>query len=142
MPPPASSSSSRLLQDTTSGGSQMEQMGRPAMSAAMDAEEKCVCLNRSFDVAQVAGLCASCIMQAGYVQNNMHVIMSTCNFPPLDYTPSKDSEANNIDVVASAPSAVWGQKAGVASEAPRTAGLGAAVVVAAVCFVMGAAVFL
>lgn len=33
-------------------------------------EEECVCKNRSFDVPQVAGLCADCIMQGGDMQNS------------------------------------------------------------------------
>ncbi|KPM38286.1 hypothetical protein AK830_g8266 [Neonectria ditissima] len=68
------------------------------------AEEDCVCLNESFDVAKVAALCASCIAVAGYPENNINVIMEGCNFTALTYTPSKDSAANNIRVEAVWPS--------------------------------------
>ena len=67
----AAAPSSGSKQLPSSGGSQMEQiMGQPGIPMAMDAEEKCVCLNRSFDVARISGLCASCIMQANDVQNS------------------------------------------------------------------------
>lgn len=71
----------------------------------------------------------------------MHVIMAACNFSSQEYTPGKDDVANNINVVASAPAAaVWGQKAGVASEAPRMGSLGLAV--GAAWFVMAVAMLL
>ena len=71
----------------------------------------------------------------------MHVIMDTCDFPSEGYTPGKDGAANNINVVASAPAvAVWGQKAGVASEASRKASFAAAA--AAVWLVVGVAMLL
>ncbi|KAK4078206.1 uncharacterized protein Triagg1_3222 [Trichoderma aggressivum f. europaeum] len=41
-----------------------------------NAEEKCVCSNTSFNVAEIAGLCASCISMKADTQNNMDVIMS------------------------------------------------------------------
>ncbi|PNY26879.1 Uncharacterized protein TCAP_03187 [Tolypocladium capitatum] len=80
-----------------------------------DAEKKCVCQNRSFNVARVAGLCASCVAQAGDQQNGINVIMSTCNFSPQNYSPNKDRDANNVNVVASVTSAAArGRRAGVA----------------------------
>lgn len=42
-----------------------------------NAEEKCVCLNTSFDVAEIAGLCASCISMKADTQN------SECHRPSL-----------------------------------------------------------
>ncbi|EHK26970.1 uncharacterized protein TRIVIDRAFT_217577 [Trichoderma virens Gv29-8] len=70
-----------------------------------NAEEKCVCLNTSFNVAEIAGLCASCISMIADTQNDMEVIMSVCDFPPQQYSPDKDSLASNIWVKAARPTA-------------------------------------
>ena len=70
-PPAAASSTGSSTLLSSSSGSQIGQpVGAPAVPVPMDAEEKCVCLNRSFDVARLAGLCASCIMQADDAQNS------------------------------------------------------------------------
>ncbi|KAK7403789.1 hypothetical protein QQX98_010431 [Neonectria punicea] len=100
------------------------------------AEEDCVCLNESFDVAKVAALCASCIAVAGYPDNNINVIMEGCNFTALTYTPSLDGVANNIRVEAEWPtSATTSSAAGV-----RPASVGVAFAV--VGFVVATAVML
>ncbi|KAL6798264.1 hypothetical protein J3E68DRAFT_283066 [Trichoderma sp. SZMC 28012] len=80
-----------------------------------NAEEKCVCLNTSFDVAEIAGLCASCISMKADTQNNMDVIMSVCQFSPQQYSPDKDSLASNIWVKATRPTAT-----NMSNAAPRS----------------------
>jgi hypothetical protein len=77
------------------------------------AEEQCVCLNTSFDVAQVAALCASCIESTGDLNNNGQVIVDTCNFAPQVYASSKDSIVNNIRVKAARPASSWNQGSSV-----------------------------
>ncbi|QPH05210.1 hypothetical protein C2857_002878 [Epichloe festucae Fl1] len=91
--------------------------GRPA-TLKRDSEERCVCLNRSFDVARVASLCTSCILQSGDTKTNMKVVMSVCGFPSSKYTPADDSVADNVLVSAARPTTVWGYSAGVVSDAP------------------------
>ncbi|EGX97025.1 hypothetical protein CCM_01684 [Cordyceps militaris CM01] len=78
-------------------------------------EEDCVCLNKSFNVPEVAALCASCIAGADQEQNDMSVIMTTCKFASAQYSPDKDKVAENIHVQATPPQAVLGQNAGVTS---------------------------
>ncbi|KAK0766369.1 hypothetical protein N5P37_000090 [Trichoderma harzianum] len=80
-----------------------------------NAEEKCVCSNNSFNVAEIAGLCASCISMKADTQNNMDVIMSVCQFSPQQYSPDKDSLASNIWVKATRPTAT-----SMSNAAPRS----------------------
>ncbi|KAK7424802.1 hypothetical protein QQZ08_008431 [Neonectria magnoliae] len=100
------------------------------------AEEDCVCLNESFDVAKVAALCASCIAVAGYPDNNINVIMEGCNFSALTYTPSLDGVANNIRVEAERPTSTT--TSGAAGVRPASVGVAFAVV----GFVLATAVML
>ncbi|KAH8688287.1 hypothetical protein BGZ61DRAFT_494410 [Ilyonectria robusta] len=90
-----------------------------------NAEKDCVCLNESFDVAKITALCASCIAQAGFPDNNINVIMEGCNFTALTYTPSQDSAANNINVKAVRPSSVASSNAALNAR-PASFGLAAA----------------
>ncbi|PTB73737.1 hypothetical protein M440DRAFT_1050632 [Trichoderma longibrachiatum ATCC 18648] len=87
-----------------------------------NAEERCVCLNTSFDVAEIAGLCASCIGMVADTQNNMEVIMSVCGFPSQQYSPDKDKLASNIWVKATRPTA--GVRTNGASRSTRFASRG------------------
>ncbi|KAJ6780936.1 hypothetical protein PWT90_09184 [Aphanocladium album] len=80
-----------------------------------DGEKDCVCNNKSFNVPNVAALCASCIATTEKLQNDMNVIMTTCKFASEQYSPDKDKVVNNVQVQATPPKAVWGQNAGVAS---------------------------
>ncbi|KAL7918387.1 hypothetical protein ACQKWADRAFT_330851 [Trichoderma austrokoningii] len=95
-----------------------------------NAEEQCVCSNESFNVAEITGLCASCVSMVADAQNDVEVIMSVCGFPPQQYSPEKDSLANSIHVQAARPTAnignalldkasrsVWGANAGLAAGA-------------------------
>ncbi len=49
--------------------------------------------------------------------------MSTCNFTPIEYTADKDRVVNNIRVHATAPAIVWGENAGVTSDAAASTGV-------------------
>ncbi|KAL6907246.1 hypothetical protein GGI43DRAFT_420964 [Trichoderma evansii] len=100
-----------------------------------NAEEQCVCSNKSFNVAEIAGLCASCISMVADAQNgectDVQVIMSVCDFPPQQYSPDKDSLASSIHAQAVRPTAVnaegvklnkasrsiWGANVGLATGA-------------------------
>ncbi|KAL7936400.1 hypothetical protein V8C35DRAFT_295393 [Trichoderma chlorosporum] len=70
-----------------------------------NAEETCVCSNSSFNVTEIAGLCASCISMIADSQNDMEFIMSVCAFPPQQYSPDMDTLASNIWVKATRPTA-------------------------------------
>lgn len=49
-----------------------------------DAEEKCVCLNDSFNVAEIAGLCASCISMNADTQNSESSSSTASSFLEAD----------------------------------------------------------
>ncbi|KAF7543229.1 hypothetical protein G7Z17_g10910 [Cylindrodendrum hubeiense] len=125
--PPASKSIADQADSTTTSswdweGNLQEPQGQ--LYSQNNAEEDCVCLNESFDVAKVTALCASCIALAGFPENNIDVIMEGCNFTELTYTPSLDSVANNIRVEAVLPSTVASANGGLIL---RPAGFGLAV---------------
>lgn len=85
---------------------------------AENAQEQCVCSNESFNVAEITGLCASCVNMIADSQNDVEVIMSVCGFPPQQYSPDKDSLASSIHVQATRPAVNTG---GVKmSKAPRS----------------------
>jgi hypothetical protein len=46
-----------------------------------NAEERCVCLNTSFNVAEIAGLCASCIGMVADTQNSKYKTKFTVVMP-------------------------------------------------------------
>ncbi|KAF5962889.1 hypothetical protein FBULB1_13746 [Fusarium bulbicola] len=71
-----------------------------------DPERECVCNNTSFDVAKIAALCQDCIVVDGHKQNNLDVIMRSCGFKPLTYTPDQDKAADNVRVEATRPTAI------------------------------------
>ncbi|KAH7473822.1 hypothetical protein FOMA001_g12322 [Fusarium oxysporum f. sp. matthiolae] len=71
-----------------------------------DPERECVCNNKSFDVAKIAALCQDCIVVDGHKQNNLDIIMQTCGFKPLTYTPDQDKAADNVRVEATRPIAM------------------------------------
>ncbi|OAA33476.1 hypothetical protein AAL_00941 [Moelleriella libera RCEF 2490] len=112
--------------DPAKGPMSMSMVAEPNMSdgadagQALDTEARCVCLNRSFDVALVAALCTSCITKNGDSQTGMRNVMSVCDFAPRNYSPSDDAVVNNIRVSANRPPAVWGQNTGVANLAADT----------------------
>ncbi|KAH8756128.1 hypothetical protein F5883DRAFT_430155 [Diaporthe sp. PMI_573] len=68
---------------------------------------QCICTNRSFDVAGLTALCASCIDQNGLPsdkEDNMDdigEIMARYGFPNVTWTPEVDPAANNVSVSAS-----------------------------------------
>ncbi|KAH7376712.1 hypothetical protein B0T11DRAFT_23605 [Plectosphaerella cucumerina] len=61
-------------------------------------ERLCFCQNKSFDIARVAGLCASCINQMGDDKNPIDSILTMCNFTVEEYEPAKDSVAVGVKV--------------------------------------------
>ncbi|KAG5800119.1 hypothetical protein H9Q69_000837 [Fusarium xylarioides] len=71
-----------------------------------DPERECVCNNTSFDVAKIAALCQDCIVVDGHKQNNLDIIMRSCGFKPLTYTPDQDKAADNVRVEATRPTAM------------------------------------
>ncbi|EXL72671.1 hypothetical protein FOPG_11826 [Fusarium oxysporum f. sp. conglutinans race 2 54008] len=71
-----------------------------------DPERECVCNNKSFDVAKIAALCQDCIVVDGHKQNNLDIIMQSCGFKPLTYTPDQDKAADNVRVEATRPTAM------------------------------------
>ncbi|KAH7324927.1 hypothetical protein B0I35DRAFT_172279 [Stachybotrys elegans] len=87
------------------------QRGADQQAANDNAEEQCVCLNQSFDVARVAALCASCIMGVGDLNNNVNIIVSGCAFPPQQYSSNLDSVVNDVRVVAQRPARIAGEGA-------------------------------
>ncbi|KAM0451196.1 hypothetical protein ACHAPV_010040 [Trichoderma viride] len=92
-----------------------------------NAEEQCVCSNESFNVAEITGLCASCINMIANSQNDVEVIMSVCGFPPQQYSPDKDSLASSIHVQATRPTAnTGGAKLNEASRSNWAANVGLA----------------
>ncbi|OAA46094.1 hypothetical protein NOR_02847 [Metarhizium rileyi] len=123
---PSPTPSTAGAQDTSS--STVAPPAKMTSSAAqgMDGEEQCFCLNKSFDVMQVAALCTSCILQAGDAQTNMRTVLSVCGFAEANYAPANDSIVANIRVEAKRPATGWGHNAGVSSRGRRrcsTAGL-------------------
>lgn len=66
-----STSFSTAASRTTSTDGYDDVWSQKGQGNSMDsAEEQCVCLNDSFDVEKVAGLCASCIQMAGYTESS------------------------------------------------------------------------
>ncbi|KAL1872008.1 hypothetical protein VTK73DRAFT_1752 [Phialemonium thermophilum] len=82
-------------------------------------EAQCICTNRSFDVARLAALCASCIDQnssdADRLDNmdvlttifkpDIRAIMRTCGFSSTSYAPSASTLAEGVTVQATRPTA-------------------------------------
>ncbi|PHH59820.1 hypothetical protein CDD81_2456 [Ophiocordyceps australis] len=99
-----------------------------ADTTQLDAEEQCVCLNKSFDVPKVAALCASCIAQSGDDENNVNVIMSRCMFSPLEYSPGNESAVNNVHVVA-----MLGSQRGVVNMGPGNKPISSSVALTIAC---------
>lgn len=80
------------------------------------------------------------VTDSGLFHTDMNLIMKTCDFPTVGYTPARDSIAVNVNVKASRPSGNGTGPAGGAG--PRVeAAAGHAVVAAVVALAMGAAVF-
>ncbi|KAL7811647.1 hypothetical protein V8C26DRAFT_408578 [Trichoderma gracile] len=120
---PATTSGHRTPSSTAkSGSSESDGKMTDGMEEIENAEERCVCLNTSFNVAEIAGLCASCIGMVADTQNNMQVIMSVCGFPSQQNSPDKDKLASNIWVKAARPTA--GVKANGALKSTRLASMG------------------
>ncbi|KAI9155616.1 Protein CAP22 [Paramyrothecium foliicola] len=71
-------------------------------------EANCICTNRSFDVANVMALCASCITQNGKASDDMDTMMRQCSFTPAAYSPAATSVVAGIQVDATKPATAVG----------------------------------
>ncbi|KAH7122948.1 hypothetical protein EDB81DRAFT_872576 [Dactylonectria macrodidyma] len=88
-------------------------------------EAQCVCTNDSFDVANIAGLCADCMRQNNNDNNDdddddddddndwddgdlseIRDILSTCGWPTSSYASASSTVADGITVDATAPTAL------------------------------------
>ncbi|KAH6671546.1 hypothetical protein F5X68DRAFT_278691 [Plectosphaerella plurivora] len=87
-----------------------------AQDAAEEAAEiNCICTNRSFDVANVMALCASCMNQNRGDVQDVNRIMAQCSFASTSYAPTATGVVQGINVDATRPTA---SAAAAASNAP------------------------
>ncbi|KAL3425793.1 Protein CAP22-like protein 2 [Phlyctema vagabunda] len=68
-------------------------------------QRECICNNDSFDVAQIAGLCASCISQNGSTTDDLSQLLATCSFSSTSYAASATALISTISVSATRPTA-------------------------------------
>ncbi|KAF2271509.1 uncharacterized protein EI97DRAFT_364670, partial [Westerdykella ornata] len=69
-------------------------------------EAQCICSNKSFNVASIAALCASCIQLNGNrTTDDVNKIMSACSFSSTSYAPSATALVAQITVSATKPTA-------------------------------------
>ncbi|EXM15580.1 hypothetical protein RAB80_017590 [Fusarium oxysporum f. sp. vasinfectum] len=66
-------------------------------------EAKCICTNKSFDVAAVMALCASCMVQNSQDTEDVDKIMSQCSFTSTSYVRSATAIVSDIQVQATKP---------------------------------------
>lgn len=67
-------------------------------------ERQCVCTNKTFDVASVAGLCASCMEQNVRERDDMediNEVMWACSFTSTSFAPGATTAVQGITVSAS-----------------------------------------
>ncbi|KAF4336868.1 hypothetical protein FBEOM_9248 [Fusarium beomiforme] len=91
-------------------------------------EAACICTNKSFDVAGVMGLCASCMAQNSKDTEDIDKIMSQCSFSSTSYVSAATSIVSGIDVKATKPAATVTSGAtttAAVASATETAGNGA-----------------
>ncbi|KAF2659592.1 hypothetical protein K491DRAFT_675562 [Lophiostoma macrostomum CBS 122681] len=89
----------------TDGAITMNPASKKLKRQDMMAQEMCVCENKSFNVASIMGLCASCMsMKAGSGDNtavkNVDALMSQCSFSSTSYAPSATSVLEGVSVQA------------------------------------------
>ncbi|KAF2708619.1 hypothetical protein K504DRAFT_534223 [Pleomassaria siparia CBS 279.74] len=77
-------------------------------STEMKAEMDCICNNKSFNVKDIMGLCASCMgMNAGSgnktTVQNVDMMLNECSFPTKTYTPAANSILEGVKVDATKP---------------------------------------
>ncbi|EXA31376.1 hypothetical protein FOVG_17348 [Fusarium oxysporum f. sp. pisi HDV247] len=66
-------------------------------------EANCICTNKSFDVAAVMALCASCMVQNNQETEDVDKIMSQCSFTSTSYVRSATAIVSGIQVQATKP---------------------------------------
>ncbi|EFY95138.1 hypothetical protein X797_010120 [Metarhizium robertsii] len=76
---------------------------RDADEADERIEAECICKNKSFNVATVMALCASCIAQNGRKTEDVNDIMLQCSFSSVSYSPSSTGIVSGIQVQATKP---------------------------------------
>ncbi|KAB5581246.1 hypothetical protein GE09DRAFT_1213642 [Coniochaeta sp. 2T2.1] len=66
-------------------------------------EAQCICKNTSFNVRNVAALCAACISQNGKTTDDMDKIMSQCSFTSTTFAPGATTAVAGATVKATKP---------------------------------------
>ncbi|KAG8158629.1 hypothetical protein KVR01_011751 [Diaporthe batatas] len=100
-------------------------------------EANCICTNKSFDVAGVMGLCASCIAQNGATTDDASKIMSQCSFTSTSYTPAATTAVAGIQVQATKPASTGATSTGGTSSSTGLAQSGAGKLAASVVSAAG-----
>ncbi|KAI9146834.1 Protein CAP22 [Paramyrothecium foliicola] len=101
------------------------------------AERNCVCNNRSFNVADVMGMCASCLSQNGEDTDDVRDLMRDCNFTPRSFVPGATSVVSGIRVEATKPVIAGAGPSTSTPTGDANDGGRYAVITAAVCFGLG-----
>ncbi|RGP69229.1 mrna 3 -end-processing yth1 [Fusarium longipes] len=85
----------------------MDKRGRFLLMARSKAEEaieaNCICTNKSFDVAAVMALCASCMGQNSEDTEDIQKMMKQCDFASTSYVQAATSVVSGIQVEATKP---------------------------------------
>ncbi|KAF5711765.1 hypothetical protein FMUND_8824 [Fusarium mundagurra] len=76
---------------------------RERSEAEESIEANCICTNKSFDVAAVMALCASCMIQNSQDTEDVDKIMSQCSFTSTSYVRSATAIVSGIQVQATKP---------------------------------------
>ncbi|KAI7769711.1 hypothetical protein LZL87_003201 [Fusarium oxysporum] len=76
---------------------------RERSEAEESIEANCICTNKSFDVAAVMALCASCMVQNSQDTEDVDKIMSQCSFTSTSYVRSATAIVSGIQVQATKP---------------------------------------
>ncbi|KAL4728178.1 hypothetical protein ACLX1H_004915 [Fusarium chlamydosporum] len=66
-------------------------------------EANCICTNKSFDVATVMALCASCMAQNSSDAEDVEKMMAQCSFSSTSYVRAATSVVSGIQVEATKP---------------------------------------
>ncbi|KAH7231978.1 hypothetical protein B0J15DRAFT_197282 [Fusarium solani] len=108
-------------------------------------EANCICTNKSFDVAAVMALCASCMAQNSQKTEDVDKIMSQCSFTSTSYVPSATAMVSAIQVQATKPATTWtsgSTSTAGASSSAESAGSGAGKMAVSIMAAAGAGLVL
>ncbi|EJT78368.1 hypothetical protein GGTG_03469 [Gaeumannomyces tritici R3-111a-1] len=85
----------------------------------------CYCQNQSFDVAQISGLCANCILQhrcdgpgGRRAAFDSRRILAQCGFPQASFTPDSAKLVDGITIIALLPTRVASPPGGSTTTGP------------------------